>query len=1030
MPEIDYTTLPPSNYSSTGVVYLYVTNEGHGGYPADGSTVLQIHPASANSTNFATVIGTGFTGPSGLTEDRLNGILYISDDNENNNVYSQSYSGNFTTVTNSSHSISNPNALYYSVGQSLLYIADAGDPNNPTPTAKISSLDPGTLTQTTLAVDYSFANAVVLEEGTDNLYFTDQSGHVYIIDLSLTLPLTGPNDWVFANGVAPSTKGGLVINSTGDTLYVSDYAEGRIFEVDITNPNPTSPLVPLVDFADNFSARGLVLANDDTLFITGYDENVIIEYDLLTDTPFLFADNTNTYDGLNGPFGLLVSRYNYPVFSVPPSTGSGEVDLTITGIDIDSTTDEIQVSIANIGTDDLDPSASGTLYIYFNDDANPSDVASGHASADWTYSFSTLSDQSFRTADATANTITVVAPQTLSFGDDGDPIGSIYAYIDYLEEITESDETNNDYYWRACDGITSFHDIDDGPTNGTVTTVTDPALTYPQAIAAKDDFISQLNPGDIQVIDFEPTQGWGYGNFAGTSGDYDASGVDPSVSAFVSSPFNVAGSAASQNATGSITYVGNSSVPEAQVRFDLINTNGASSVGATVDDPGIGKIDSINDFDRGISTTETSTQFTDGQWLEFASTELNDQAGQMVVTFEYPVAAVGFYLMGREDSKNNVTLTLTMADGSSQIPADAYPIIPTGDPSTSTSNNDDGSVQFYGFISPSGAQAGCLIQSITIEEIYKSPFSRDIVSIDDLYFVTTDTTEFANYQIDLNSVTTGTTADDIINGTTGNDEISTGLGADVVYALAGNDSITLTADSTWGSGYRATNVSNADSVGTGKQIILMGLNKFSDVIDGGDDVDTLILTSGNDVFFIDDVYADHHSSLTLSSTTQGINSIARVIDLETINAGEGNDIVDLTSTNFILTDAVTINGEAGNDNLWGSNGGDTIDGGAGDDSIFGGAGSDTLTGGAGADVFQFTATSGSDVITDFAVSEDSIELYYRAQDEHTNADLSLSNGVLTWSTSVSNDVLIDFSATTTSSDLNDVDSLITFVEIV
>ena len=753
MPEIDYTTLPTSNYSSTGVVYLYVTNEGHGGYPADGSTVLQIHPASANSTNFATVIGTGFTGPSGLTEDRLNGILYISDDNENNNVYSQSYSGNFTTVTNSSHSISNPNGLYYSAGQSLLYIADAGDPDDSNSTAKISSLDLGTLTQTTLAVDYSFANAVVLEEGTDNLYFTDQSGHVYEIDLSsVTLPLAGPNNGVFANSATHETLGGLVINSTGDTLYVSDYAEGSIFKVDATSGIATL----LVDFGDDFSARGLVLANDDnTLFITGYDENVIIEYDLLTDTPYLFADAN---DGLNGPFGLLVSRYDYPVFSVPPSTGSGEVDLTITGIDIDSTTDEIQVSIANIGTDDLDPSASGTLYIYFNDDANPSDVASGHASADWTYSFSTLSDQSFRTADATANTITVVAPQTLSFGDDGDPIGSIYAYIDYLEEITESDETNNDYYWRACDGITSFHDIDDGPTNGTVTTVTDPALTYPQAIAAKDDFISQLNPGDIQVIDFEPTQGWGYGNFAGTSGDYDASGVDPSVSAFVSSPFNVAGSAASQNATGSITYVGNSSVPEAQVRFDLINTNGASSVGATVDDPGIGKIDSINDFDRGISTTETSTQFTDGQWLEFASTELNDQAGQMVVTFEYPVAAVGFYLMGREDSKNNVTLTLTMADGSSQIPADAYPIIPTGDPSTSTSNNDDGSVQFYGFISPSGAQAGCLIQSITIEEIYKSPFSRDIVSIDDLYFVTTDTTEFANYQIDLNSVTTGTTS--------------------------------------------------------------------------------------------------------------------------------------------------------------------------------------------------------------------------------------------------------------------------------
>jgi len=276
----------------------------------------------------------------------------------------------------------------------------------------------------------------------------------------------------------------------------------------------------------------------------------------------------------------------------------------------------------------------------------------------------------------------------------------------------------------------------------------------------------------------------------------------------------------------------------------------------------------------------------------------------------------------------------------------------------------------------------------------------------------------------------GGEGNDSLKGLGGDDSIAGDLGYDYIDGGRGDDTITLTADSTWDTGYRARNVSNDNSVGTGEKINLKGLNKFSDVIDGGDDVDTLILTSGNDVFFIDDVYAEHHSSLTLSSTTQGIDSIARIVNLETINAGEGNDIVDLTSTNFVLADAVEINGEAGDDNLWGSNDDDTIDGGTGNDSIFGGAGDDTLTGGAGADAFQFTATAASDVITDFAVNGDSIELYYRAQDEHTNADLSLSNGVLTWSTSVSNDVLIDFSATTTTSDLNDVDSLITFVEIV
>jgi Ca2+-binding RTX toxin-like protein len=274
-------------------------------------------------------------------------------------------------------------------------------------------------------------------------------------------------------------------------------------------------------------------------------------------------------------------------------------------------------------------------------------------------------------------------------------------------------------------------------------------------------------------------------------------------------------------------------------------------------------------------------------------------------------------------------------------------------------------------------------------------------------------------------------SDDVLNAQAGNDYLYVGAGSDTVDAGSGDDTVELVPDAQWGSGYVAKNVGNNSSVGTNETITLEGLNTFSDVIDGGDDIDTLNLTSGNDAFFIDDVYSDHHSSLILSSTAQGADSTARIANLEAINAGEGNDIVDLTSTNFVLTTGVAINAEAGNDNLWGSNGNDTIDGGTGDDSIFGGTGSDTLTGGTGSDVFQFTATAGSDVITDFDVSGDSIELYYRAEDNHTNANLSLANGVLTWDVDTTNvDVVIDLSATVSSSDLNDLDTLITFVEIV
>jgi len=332
----------------------------------------------------------------------------------------------------------------------------------------------------------------------------------------------------------------------------------------------------------------------------------------------------------------------------------------------------------------------------------------------------------------------------------------------------------------------------------------------------------------------------------------------------------------------------------------------------------------------------------------------------------------------------------------------------------------------------------------TIKDMHIYDNAFNTTNIDDIDFDTLGSLKSINVFFPTSNedaVINATESDDFVFGSNetsnelnagaGNDYVFSGEGDDIINAGSGNDTIILTTDNVWDSSIVAKNVSNDSSTGTNEKISLAGLNRFSDVIDGGADVDTINLTDGNDAFFIDDVYSEHHSSLTLTSTTQGVDSTARVVDLEVINAGEGNDIVDLTSTNFVLATAVAINGEAGNDNLWGSNGSDIIDGGTGDDSIFGGTGADTLTGGTGADIFQFTATAGSDVITDFDVGGDSIELYYRAEDNHTNADLSLASGILTWDVdSTSNDVVIDLSDTINSSDLNDLDALITFVEIV
>jgi len=282
-----------------------------------------------------------------------------------------------------------------------------------------------------------------------------------------------------------------------------------------------------------------------------------------------------------------------------------------------------------------------------------------------------------------------------------------------------------------------------------------------------------------------------------------------------------------------------------------------------------------------------------------------------------------------------------------------------------------------------------------------------------------------------------------IQGTANDDTIATvqDRGADLVTAGAGNDTITLQADWVWGYGYVAKNVDSGTSIGTQEAVDLYGYNRFTDVIDGGADSDTVVLTSGQDAFFIDDAYSAHHDTLALTSTSSGKDSTARIIDLEAILGGDGDDIIDLTSDNFYLTTGTTIGGEAGNDQLWGSSGNDTVNGGDGNDVIFGGAGDDTLTGGSGQDTFQFTATSGTDTITDFSLtsgSGDALELYYEASAYSDTsatglaAKLSVAAGVITWSTddTSSNTVTIDLTGTTSSINITDYASQITFHEIV
>jgi len=109
------------------------------------------------------------------------------------------------------------------------------------------------------------------------------------------------------------------------------------------------------------------------------------------------------------------------------------------------------------------------------------------------------------------------------------------------------------------------------------------------------------------------------------------------------------------------------------------------------------------------------------------------------------------------------------------------------------------------------------------------------------------------------------------------------------------------------------------------------------------------MTSGDDVLFLHDEFNNRHAD----------SSGGRIQGIELIEAGAGNDVIDLTSPDYQVGD-ITIYGGLGNDVLWSSAGDDVLYGESGNDSLFGGGGDDTLDGGAGDD--YISGSSGNDLL--------------------------------------------------------------------
>lgn len=193
--------------------------------------------------------------------------------------------------------------------------------------------------------------------------------------------------------------------------------------------------------------------------------------------------------------------------------------------------------------------------------------------------------------------------------------------------------------------------------------------------------------------------------------------------------------------------------------------------------------------------------------------------------------------------------------------------------------------------------------------------------------------------------------------------------------------ISLDPDGTFESYYYAHNVSSDWQVGTGVYVSLEGFNRFTDVSVGSSAFDAVMLTDSNDAFFLHDSLSDFPDISLLSEGTFGDMGRPRIESVEYIAGLGGNDIIDLTSRDYDLSEQkIFIDGGTGNDTIWGSSADEFIFGGAGDDILFGGIGSDTLHGGDGADYFEFTVTSDSNLIGDFSIDEGDKLVFYNSSE--------------------------------------------------
>lgn len=229
---------------------------------------------------------------------------------------------------------------------------------------------------------------------------------------------------------------------------------------------------------------------------------------------------------------------------------------------------------------------------------------------------------------------------------------------------------------------------------------------------------------------------------------------------------------------------------------------------------------------------------------------------------------------------------------------------------------------------------------------------------------------------------------DVITGNDANNKISSGAGHDTVYGAAGDDEIIggSGSDLLLGEGG-----SDTISGGTGPDRIFAGTtDDGSDYLAGGGGADTIGGGDGDDLIIGSGVSGTAiFDDSTIAPRDKGDDVLYGGAGNDTLVAGGwANDV----SNNLFFDFGEHVASSEGNNSLWGGSGSDlligandadqlgggagddTLVGEAGNDSLWGATGDDSLTGGDGIDTFIFAGAHGFDVISDFTISSDILDL--------------------------------------------------------